>query len=341
MLTHPVHFSCPSEAVWPELLTNAPSRIDGERLSRISGGMLSSWIIRTCYELRLRGAEVSIGPGFRRGAINVASVRDLGRRSRDPLAFVVIPRGDAHDPALADFTVEQNRQRPATPHRASMTHWPQPGLRPRDAARGARINTVSYKGRVLNLDAGFRAQAFRDALAAEDIGFEIDAFEGLRGQHDWNDYRTADAVLAVRNLTLADAACKPASKLINAWGGDLPALLGPEPAYRELRQSPLDFIEVRTPVQAIAALRGLKAEPNRYLAMIDAGRKRRVEVSEDRIAAQWVALLNGPIAAAFLRWQRRSRSETLLRHALRCVREPLNKRRYLAAIQAGPRLLDG
>jgi hypothetical protein len=341
MLSHIVHFSCPADLVWPELRDPAQvAVIDGDRLSGYSGGILNSWVVRTAYELRLRGASISIGPGLRRDAINLASVRDFGRRDRDPHAFVVIPRGDAHDPGLADFTIEQNFQRPETPRRASIAHWPQPGIVARNPARGTRIEVLTFKGRLLNLASAFRGQAFRDALSGLGIAFEIDAFEGLRGQHSWNDYHGADVVLAVRNMTLADARGKPASKLINAWFAEVPALLGPEPAFQELRRSELDFVEVRSPDEALKALRRLKETPALYQAIIDNGRLRREDFTEDKLAARWVEVLNGPVARAFERWKRQGRAAHVLRYGAMCLREPLSKRLYHKAIRQGARILE-
>jgi hypothetical protein len=341
MLTHPVHFSCPADLVWPELRESFPiAAINGDLLSQYSGGILNSWVVRTAYELRLRGARISIGPGLKREAINLVSVRDFGRRDRDPHAFVVIPRGDAHDPALADFTIEQNFQRPETRNRASIAHWPQPGIVRRDPNRGTRLEMLTFKGRVRNLDPVFREQAFRDALAQEGIAFEIDAFADLRGQHSWNDYHEADAVLAVRNMTLSDARGKPASKLINAWFAEVPALLGPEPAFQELRRSELDFIEVRTPAEALNALKRLKESPALYQAMVENGRVRREDFTEDALSARWAEVLNGAVARAFERWKREWRAVHIMRYGAMCLREPLSKRLYRRAFNRGPRLIE-
>jgi len=58
---------------------------------------------------------------------------------------------------------------------------------------------------------------------------------------DWPDFREADLILAVRPGDRRRATNKPASKLVNAWLAGVPALLGPEVAYRELRRSELEW----------------------------------------------------------------------------------------------------
>ena len=339
MLSHSVHFSCPADLLWPELGSSVQTKIPDEKLSAYSGGILNSWIVRTAYELKLRGAKISIGPGLRRDSINLASVRDFGRRDRDPHAFVVIPRGDAHAPALADFTIEQNSQRGDTSHSVAIPHWPQPGILPRDATRRDRVEVLTFKGRTRNLDPGFRNDNFRSMLSKEGIRLELDTIEGLRGQHSWNDYRSADAVLAVRNLTLADARSKPASKLVNAWFAEVPALLGPEPAFIELRRGELDFLEVRTPEDALNTLKRLNNNPVLYRAIVENGRKRRVEYTEEVIASRWIEVLNGPVALAFEKWRRESKIVHTVRYARMCLSETAAKRDYQRKIKEGPRLL--
>lgn len=82
-----------------------------------------------------------------------------------------------------------------------------------------------------------KTDAFQDALRQRGVRF-VSRFQG-----EWHDYQHVDAVLAIRDCPPVVLATKPASKLINAWKAGVPALLGPEPAYRELRTSPLDFLE--------------------------------------------------------------------------------------------------
>ncbi len=341
MLSHPVHFFCSAARIWPELLPGGTLPIDGAQLSAWAMGIENNWVIRTHYELRLRGVVTTIGPGLRRGAMNLAAPVELGRRQRDPLAFVVVPRGDAHLPRLADFVIDQNALAPAAPWRASMPHWPQPGLVPRDPARGGMLGTVAFKGRLWNLDPAFRDEAFRARLAALGMTLALDAFDGGYGVQGWHDYSAADVVLAVRDLTVRDAGVKPASKLVNAWFAEVPALLGPEPAFRELRRSELDYIEVRSPDDAISALGRLKETPALYRAMVENGRARRRDFTEDSIAGRWIEMLNGPIAAAFMRWQHQGPAVHVARYAAMCLREPLSKRRHMRELLSGPRLLGG
>ena len=84
---------------------------------------------------------------------------------------------------------------------------------------------------------------------------------------------------------------KPASKLINAWLAGVPALLGPEYAFRELRRSSLDYFEVSSLEDAIAAVKALSTDPQLYRAMVANGLERAKDFETDRIVELWVRAL--------------------------------------------------
>ena len=338
-LRYPVHFVAPEAAIWPELRGESIGEIDGETLSARALDTLNVWVVRTFYELRRRGNDVTIAPAPRSHAINVAAPRDFGRRQRSPEDFVVIPRCDAHRQMLANFSLVQNPAIPAGIQQDWMAHWPQAGIRPRDPGRTG-LSRVAFKGRTINLDSAFRSPPFLERLGELGVRFENDAFEGLQGDHSWSDYREVDAVLAVRNLTVRDALHKPPSKLVNAWFADVPAILGPEPAYRALRESDLDYIEVRTPDEALAAIERLRGVPGLYAAMVENGRRRREAFTADRIAARWVHLLNTRAGPLFERWKRRPAAYRHLVRGAMFLAEPVSKRWYQYYIRNGRRILD-
>ncbi len=340
MLSVPVHFAAPEDRVWPELRDAPGGRIAPQRLSELSGGILNSWVVRTYYELSVRGHDVSIGPTLDPGAVNVVPARDFGRRQRRLDCFILVPRGDAHHPMLADFVVHQNGVRPDGPRAASVWHWPQPGIVPRATGRAPRIATLVYKGRPKNLDAGFRAPDFAAGLAALGARFDIDEIATMTGGHSWNDYAGADAVLAVRNLTRYDASKKPASKLMNAWIAGVVPLLSPEPAFEELRRDPLDYIAVRHTDDALAAVARLNDDPALFERYVARGRERAAEIAEDRLSGRWVDVLNGPVATAFARWRRRGRLTRAAGAAVGMALEPVSKRVDLHRLRHGARILD-
>jgi hypothetical protein len=60
----------------------------------------------------------------------------------------------------------------------------------------------------------------------------------------WYEYVDVDLALGYQHEAPTMLAFKPASKLINAWLAEVPPLLGPEPAYQNLRRSELDYLPV-------------------------------------------------------------------------------------------------
>lgn len=341
MLRFPVHFICQHDRLWLEL-RNQPviAEMTPERLTECSGGVLNSWIVRTYYQLALAGAPVTTSNQPRRDAINVVSVSAFGRSDRLTDAFFLIPRADFHRPMLADYVIEQNGLERWTSKSVSIPHWPQPGIIRRDPSRGGRLEVVSFKGRTHNLDAEFRSQAFLDALAKLGIRLELDSFEGIWSPHSWNNYQDCDAVLAVRNIRGTTVKSKPASKLVNAWIGNVVPLLGPEPAYQELRRSPLDFIEIYSPEDAINALKYLKENPGVLECIITNGEKRGADYTDEAITGLWLEALNGPIADAFSTWQSRTKIHRFINNVSMMFLEERSKKAFQSEVRTGAPLLD-
>jgi hypothetical protein len=107
----------------------------------------------------------------------------------------------------------------------------------------------------------------------------------------WSDFHDVDLVLAVRPADPRGHTGKPAAKLYNAWLAGVPALLGAEPAYRELRTSDLDYFEVDSVGPALAAIDRLRTEPALYREMVAHGRARAQAFTAEAILPLWVDLL--------------------------------------------------
>jgi hypothetical protein len=258
-----------------------------------------AWILQTYLRLRARNLPVQIAASLPESGLAVFSSkqRRLLRRAKvSPDVVLVGVREDVGEALIADFELVQNVAQADGVHRFLMPLWPQPGLLPRDPARGTHIENIAFKGFVNNLAPAFRSEAWRTALQERGLGWLTDAVSYTRDatQHGglaWNDFRTVDVVLAVRPPSADLYPNKPATKLYNAWHAQLPAVLGPELAYRDLRRSELDYIEVDSAADALAAIDQLRSDPARYAAMIDNGRRRGEEFSIPRLTDRWSHLL--------------------------------------------------
>ena len=68
-------------------------------------------------------------------------------------------------------------------------------------------------------------------------------------------------------------------------------MLGPEPAYRELRTTSLDFLETPTAEAVLDAIDRLQGEPGLYAAMVENGLRRAEAFTDQRITDRWMSLL--------------------------------------------------
>lgn len=211
-------------------------------------------------------------------------------------AILVGVRGDLRESTSADFEIVQSSVHIDALRRFYVPHWPQPGLLPRDPQRGHRIERLEYKGFLGNLHASFREPLWASFLAERGLEWVVDAVAFRQvAEHTtllrWNDFRTTDLVVAMRPDAPGGHTNKPATKLYNAWLAGVPALLGREPAFRELRRDPLDYLEVSSAEEIRGAVDLLLAEPRRYEAMVAHGRLRAAEYTAGLVLRRWVELL--------------------------------------------------
>lgn len=305
------------------------------------------WSAQAYLDLKQRGLDVHLVRDAVPGQICVIPYYHL--RPKDLLfkSYVVACQHDSPHPKLCEQRIVINPSRVLDATHHFLPHRPQPNLQPRHLDRGSTMQNLVFKGKAFNLCPPFRTPEFLSELNAlgmqlitntEQIQSDRDTFAG------WADYSQADVVLAVRDMTLFDTSHKPALKLINAWFAGCPALLGPESAYQALRKSDLDYIEVRTPDDAIAALKYLQNNPDVYQAMVENGFRRAQEFTPDRIALAWHTLLSGPIAKGYEDWLQQSPVQKHLgcpvQYLWRIATHRLAYKQYLHQIHHGPRILD-
>jgi hypothetical protein len=271
-----------------------------EKGSRFRSGV-DTWIVQTYLfvrdALKSEGWRVSLEPDFVPGSIAVAHWDELHRFGlRAPLAYLIGVRADRPPLLVADTIVRQNGVEPESPTSVNMPMWPQPGIIARDASRGDTLERVGYFGRRALAPAFFHQSSFISELNALGLAFAA-------SEHDWQDYHNVDVVLAFRDEPPAMLAQKPAAKLTNAWLAGVPAIVGYEPAYLELRTDELDFGIARDAAGVIAELRKLKAHPTVYRAMRERASARAVEFGQDAVRAIWLRFFRDRVAPAFTQWQ--------------------------------------
>jgi hypothetical protein len=283
-----VRFLLPDETGLEALRALDPDR-DPERFKRGE----CAWVLQTYLRLAARGLPVELTNRLHdQGTIVFHSkhrhwVRTRGRHARQALLIGI--RGDVGAPLIADFELLQNGRYADGRRCFHVPHWPQPGLLARDPARGDTIRRIRYCGFENNLHPGFREPRWLDFLATRGIEWDYAAAPFAGRATDalrlgWHDFRRTDLVLAVRPTAATLHPSKPGTKLMNAWLAGAPALLGPEVAYRELRNSPHDYLEVGGVEQAIATVERLLAEPELYRGL----RRRAAERARTLTPDYWL-----------------------------------------------------
>ena len=265
-----------------------------------------AWVVQTYLRLRAAGHPVALASAWPREGILVFSSKQRGVlrplvRTADPVVLVAC-REDVGEAEIADFEVVQNGFSVDRETSFFVPLWPQPGLVPRDPDRVGRIRSAAFKGFATNLHPAFASPEWANALAVRGIEWIADAaaYSGPQRAAEatgWESYRDIDLVVAVRPPDKKLHARKPATKLYNAWLAGVPAILGPEQAYRELRRSDLDYLEVKNVPEALAAVDRLIREPALYAAMVENGKRRAEEFTIEAIRKRWVDLLYRAIPA--------------------------------------------
>src|SRR5262245_7494548 len=106
-------------------------------------------ILQGYIRLRGMGFNVELDNKLSPDAINIVFVVDLARMSVSKNCFVVGMRAD-YTPCRGCHLEIVTNSAQLGPHIVWIPTWPQPGLIPRDEARGTLVKRVGYFGRQIN-----------------------------------------------------------------------------------------------------------------------------------------------------------------------------------------------
>jgi hypothetical protein len=258
----------------------------GEYWTGFVGRMRSgvyAWIVQTYQHLRAAGFPCELTSTLPRDGIMIAHRKSLPRDYVPPPGLLfVCTRADATFHPYAHWHVVLNR-RQLTPWFPAvyMPHWPQPGLLPRDPARGATWANAAYFG---------APECFADEMQDASWGQTLRDLQlqwRFVSPDKWHDFRDVDVVVAVRSFDGHRHENKPPTKLFNAWHAGVPAVLGRETAYQQQRKSTLDYLEVHSFSEVVAALHRLKDDPALRRKMAANGAERAKESDPSIITARW------------------------------------------------------
>lgn len=260
-----------------------------------------AWVVQTVLRLREAGHDVSIKPKLPKEGVLVLLVEDeycehfykqYGKKHSN--LIIVAIRADiiGFRFPLADAEIVQNGYLADNKRIFHIPHWPQPGLVPRDPSRGSTIQNIAYKGHPNHVPSHIFTDRLKSFLKDRNIKI-LKPLKDRTKPHPWHDYRKVDLIVAARKswYEIDPFYHKPASKLINAWHAGVPALLGPEYAYRELRCSALDYFEISSDEDVMIAIDRLTNAPDLYESMVQHGHERAKEFTPNQITKRWSEVL--------------------------------------------------
>lgn len=327
------------EAVpWKELLSDEFHPLSEERLAELSIESEDAWIFRTYHEFRRNKYPAKLSKGPCPESINFCMPWAVSRRNRGVRDFLVLLRSDGPRSKIGNFLICQNGYALKAGEEAFVPHWPQSGVLPRSKERGDAFENVTFFGAPSNLAPEFREGSFRECLG--NLGLKLVLPPSERDQQGlfWRDYRSTDVALAVRRASRYDLLNKPATKLVNTWNGEVPAILGVEFGFREVRQSELDYLEASTVDEVLVALARLKASPDLRRKMVLNGQMRRQEFGSDSVFECWRKVIENEIKPAFNAWKKKSLLEKSCYVLGGIVRERKIRQQHLQLVLNSPRV---
>lgn len=281
----------------------------------LSGGGPAAWCYLTYARLRDRGwGPIRLANRADPAAINVAHADTLNTAGDYARVFYVDARADHSHRLFAQYTLVQNRDQLGR-DAAWIHHWPQPGLIARQTPI-TQVRQIGYIGQTGNNNLAMTAADWNALFGDQGYHFAAPASDA------WHDLSQFDALIAVRSFDASPHSKKPASKLLNAWRAGVPLVAGADSAYAQIGTPGEDYLLATSPAEVLAALDRLRDAAFRE-ALVERGRAKAAQYSEDAIAALWIEALEGPIAARFARWQRRPATERLRAHVLKLADEAL------------------
>jgi len=300
-MSTPIRFYLPEPI--PADLPSSPTVYWTGFRGKMRGGVYA-WTVQTFQWLRDAGVNCTLSNDLPSEGILVAHRKSLPRNFVPPAGVLfVCLRADATFHPFAHLHVVLTQRAMSRWYPTFyMPHWPQPGLIPRDPARGDRWENAAFFGDDACIAGEMQSAQWASVLRDLQLNWQHVPPE------KWHDFSEVDVVVAIRDFIGKHGyANKPATKLFNAWHAGVPAVLGRESAYEEQRQGPLDYLEARTFSELVAALQRLRDDPALRRAMVENGRTRAHETDPSVIVARWQEFFKDIAEPAYEKW--RSASE--------------------------------
>lgn len=254
-----------------------------------------NWILLTFARLAKAGCPVRLCHAIPNEGIVFVLTGSLPADFQAPAGvFLVGVVADGLPHPACHFHILQNAAHARRlPQSCFIPHWPQPGLIPRDTARGDRFENVLFFGDPPNLAPELREPGF-SARIERNFGVTFRMAEN----GCWHDYSAADAALGIREFGSRPFLRKPATKLYNAWLAGVPFIGGADSAFSADGRPGLDYFRCTTLRQVESALRLLAECPELRARMVEAGRVSAEIFAPECLLARWIVFAEETLPAA-------------------------------------------
>lgn len=286
-----------------------------------------SWTLQTYLRLREHDYSCQLVESIPDKGIVVVHRGDLPfHKKPSPNNIFVTTLGDAGWHPYSQVQITQNPSHlNGVDNTFFMHHWTQPGLIPRDEERGDAFENVGYFGHPDQLADELHHEQWEQFLAERGLNW----IPVHKGSHRQSDYSDIDLIVAIRSFDGRSYDHKPATKLHNAWLAGVPAILGPESAYRAERRDELDYLEACSYDGLREHVTALKRRPELRRTLRERSEENRTRINPEEKARQWWELLAGPVQDIYEQWTNRSvlgRAAFFAGRWLRVKRNALQKR---------------
>ncbi|MBM3856884.1 MAG: glycosyltransferase family 1 protein [Verrucomicrobia bacterium] len=235
-------------------------------------------------------------------ALSVSASRAL--KMPDAPFFVDVVADDAPHPAAHFHIVQNKAYAQRLPNAVFMPHWSQPGLVPRDPARGDRFENLCFYGHTKNLALELQAPQWRQRLQ-EELGIQLH----LPSAEQWHDYSQTDCVIAIRDFSHSPHWNKPATKLYNAWLAGIPFIGGRDSAYAADGKPGVDYLVAQSPEEVFEQLRHLKENFSFRSQLVANASLSAKEFTREAILKRWKKLVEETIPERALEWEQKTKRQ--------------------------------
>ncbi len=287
-----------------------------------------SWTLQTFLQLREIGVPCFLKTELPKKGI-VITHRDFLPIYQIPYPdlFVVCIKPDRKEHPWAQQYIVQSHTDPIL-HKmgadrvSEALHWPQPSLIPRNNDRGTRVENIAYFGRLHNLEPKLQTAAWKEEMLALGFNWQFVPMEM------WNDYSNVDVTVSIRGWgesglkgdAVTDWHSKPPTKLTNSWLANVPAIVGNEPAFKDIRSAGSDCLVVGSTDELKSALLNLRSNHEHYRELQKLGTACAKEFSVNAVRTCWKDIIQGDVSHAYENWMKLGKFKRQLINVARMVR---------------------